>query len=274
MRAMFARRQNRNMVQAALAQLQLVYHQTVANLRRGHRNAFAGLVIQVIQSLIMIGAFMALFLVMGLRSSPVRGDFLIFMMTGIFMFRVHVQTMSSVAMSGRTNMAMTKHEPMTTAVLITAAALSTLYQQVLASAVILGGYYVIEPFSIADPVGAMGMLLLAWASGAAIGLVLLALIPWAPSVIPLIMRLIQRANMVFSGKMFLANLMPGFMLKMFIWNPLFHICDQARGFAFINYTPMKTSLSFPIYVTLALTMLGLLLEFVTRKHQSLSWSAA
>jgi ABC-type polysaccharide/polyol phosphate export permease len=39
----------------------------------------------------------------------------------------------------------------------------------------------------------------------------------------------QRANMIASGKMFVANALPGFMLAMFGWNPLFHCIDQARG---------------------------------------------
>lgn len=271
---LLAPRQNRTMFQAANAQLQLIYHQTVFNLRKGHRNAFAGLVIQVVQSLIMIGAFMLMFLILGLRSSPVRGDYLIFMMTGIFLFRVHVQTLSAVATSGRANMVMTKHEPMTTSVLISAAALAALYQQVLTSIVILGAYYVYQPFTLADPVGCLAMLLLAWGSGAAFGLVLMAIMPWAPHATQMVMQMFQRAQMVFSGKMFLANVMPNFILKMFIWNPLFHILDQSRGFAFINYSPLKTSLAFPLYVTLGAVMLGLLLEFVTRKYQSLSWSAA
>ena len=80
-------------------------------------------------------------------------------------------------------------------------------------------------------------------------------------------------TMVFSGKMFVANLMPTFMLHMFSWNPLFHIIDQTRGFAFINYSPRNSSLTYPVYAMLALLMIGLMAEFVTRKAVSLSWSA-
>jgi len=79
--------------------------------------------------------------------------------------------------------------------------------------------------------------------------------------------------MIASGKMFVANSLTYTMLKMFDWNPLFHIIDQARGFAFINYNPHNSALSYPIYVTLALIMIGLIGEFHTRKHASLSWSA-
>jgi ABC-type polysaccharide/polyol phosphate export permease len=41
----------------------------------------------------------------------------------------------------------------------------------------------------------------------------------------------QRANMIASGKMFIVNTRPPFMLTMFDWNPLFHCIDKARGFA-------------------------------------------
>ena len=49
--------------------------------------------------------------------------------------------------------------------------------------------------------------------------------------------------------------------------------DQARGFAFINYTPHHSSIAYPIYVSLACLMIGLMAEFVTRRAVSLSWSA-
>ena len=58
----------------------------------------------------------------------------------------------------------------------------------------------------------------------------------------------QRLNMVASGKMFVANSLPGSVLVMFTWNPLFHVIDQARGFAFINYQPRNSDLFYPLYL--------------------------
>lgn len=269
----FTPRQNRNMMQAALSQLMLIYHQTVFDLRRGHRNAMVGLLMTVLQSLMMIAAFMVMFLFLGLRSSPVRGDYLIFMMSGIFLYMTHIQTIAAVGMSGKQAKTMSLHEPMTSAVAISAGALAVLYRQTLACLVILAAYYVYQPFTLEYPLGCAKMFLLAWGSGVAIGLVILAARPWAPEVATMAMQLFQRANMVFSGKMFLANTMPSFMLPMFSWNPLFHIIDQSRGYAFVNYTPMRTSLTYPFYAMLVIGMLGLILEFYTRKHESLSWSA-
>ena len=79
--------------------------------------------------------------------------------------------------------------------------------------------------------------------------------------------------MVTSGKMFVANAMPGFMLAMFDWNPLFHCIDQARGFVFVNYNPHHSSVTYPLFLSLALIMIGLMGEFYTRRHASASWGA-
>jgi len=79
--------------------------------------------------------------------------------------------------------------------------------------------------------------------------------------------------MIASGKMFVANTLPGLMLAMFDWNPLFHTIDQARGFAFINYNPHNSSIIYPINIGIALMALGLIGEYYTRKRASSSWGA-
>jgi len=117
------------------------------------------------------------------------------------------------------------------------------------------------------------MFLLAWLSGVGVGLVFLAIKPWAPSVATIGSQIYSRANMIASGKMFVANMLPPSMLALFDWNPLFHAIDQGRGFIFVNYFPNNTSILYPLYVTAGLIMVGLMGEFYTRKHASLSWSA-
>ncbi len=79
--------------------------------------------------------------------------------------------------------------------------------------------------------------------------------------------------MIASGKMFVANSLPAFMISMFDWNPLFHTIDQARGYAFINYVPRNSNWEYVVYLSLTLLMIGLMGEFYTRKHASASWSA-
>jgi ABC-type polysaccharide/polyol phosphate export permease len=169
---------------------------------------------------------------------------------------------------------MTLHAPMNTIIMITSSAVSALYQQIFSMAVILLFYHILfTPISIQEPIGALGMLLLAWFSGVAVGLIFLALGPWMPDFMGLLRRLYIRLNMIASGKMFVVNALPATMVAVFDWNPLFHIIDQTRGFVFLHYNPHVTSIAYPIYVSLVLLVIGLMGEFYNRKAVSLSWTA-
>jgi ABC-type polysaccharide/polyol phosphate export permease len=117
------------------------------------------------------------------------------------------------------------------------------------------------------------MFILAWATGAAVGLVLMAIKPWRPELVDIMKLVYIRANMIASGKMFVANMMPSSVIAFFDWNPLFHVIDQARGFVFRNYFPHHSSWEYPLYATILLVMIGLMGEFYTRKHASASWDA-
>jgi ABC-type polysaccharide/polyol phosphate export permease len=128
------------------------------------------------------------------------------------------------------------------------------------------------PVVIDNPVGALEMLLISWFSGVAIGVIFLAARPWFPEFVQVASSIYSRLNMIASGKMFVANAAPASLRAMFDWNPLFHTIDQARGFMFLNYHPRYTTIEYPIYVALVCIMIGLMGEFYTRKHVSLSWN--
>ena len=131
----------------------------------------------------------------------------------------------------------------------------------------------VTPITIDKPIGALGALLMAWFSGVAVGIIFLAVKPWAPRLVPILRMVYLRANMITSGKMFVANTLPGSLLAVFSWNPLFHSVDQARGYIFINYTPYFTSMAYPPYLSLTLLVIGLMLEFFTWQRASASWGA-
>ncbi|MGR3291823.1 MAG: ABC transporter permease [Paracoccaceae bacterium] len=271
---MFQPKISTNKVSSAANLAELIYHATVRQLRKSHGNAIMGLVSNIFQSMMFVAVFYLMFSILGLRSMAVRGDFLLFMMTGVFLFMTHTKAMSAIIGAEGPTSAMMQHAPMNTVVAITSAALASLYIQVLSVIVILTLYYTIStPFVISQPVGVAAMFFLAWLSGVAVGLVFLAVKPWMPGVIGIVSMIYQRANMIASGKMVLANTLPPKLLAMFSWNPLFHCIDQARGYTFINYNPHNSSLTYPIYLSLAFIMIGLMGEFYTRTHASLSWTA-
>jgi ABC-type polysaccharide/polyol phosphate export permease len=259
---------------SALALSELIYHSIVRDVRKSHGNALMAIATNVLQSVIMVLVFYLMFNVLGLRGSALRGDFLLYIMTGIFLFMTHTKAVSAVVGAEGPASPMMNHAPMNTVVAISAAALGALYIQIVSLFVILFVYHVaFTPVVIDQPIGAFGMLLLAWFTGLAIGLIFLSLKPWFPAFVGIAVLIFQRANMIASGKMFVVNSLPSFMLAMFDWNPLFHIIDQTRGYTFINYNPRYTSIEYPIYVGLVLLMIGLMGEFYTRRHASLSWGA-
>lgn len=272
---MFEAKRNLSRAHSAFSMLELIYHSIVRNIRLEHRSALIGLMMNIMQTVIFVGAFFFMFTVLGLKGAAIRGDFLLYIMSGIFLFMTHTKSMSAVLGAEGPASAMMKHAPMNTIVAIASAAIAILYTQMLSMIIVLYLYHVsMGPITILDPYSALGMILLAWFTGVSVGVVFLALKPWFPGFVKLAASIFARANMIASGKMFVANTMPGYMLAMFDWNPLFHCIDQARGFVFLNYNPHYSSISYPLKVGLVLLMIGLMLEFFTRKYASVSWEAA
>lgn len=275
-RLMFQASRNTTQARTLFGTFDLVFHTTVYNIRKSHRNAMAGLVLNVVQTLILLGVFYLMFTVLGFQEMRMihGADMLLFLMSGIFPFMIHTKTVSGIVRAEGPTSPMMQHAPLTTFVTIGSAALGSLYLQFLSMFVVLFLYHVLwTPVHIAQPVGALAMLMLSWISGIGVGIVFFALRPWAPDAIGLGASIYSRLNMVMSGKMFVANTLPGYMLVMFDWNPLFHTIDQLRGFMFINYNPHFSSPTYALWVALALIMIGLLIESRTRRHASISWMA-
>lgn len=259
---------------SALAMLELIFHASVRHVRKSHGNALFGLLLNIVQTVLLILVFYVMMGLIGSRGSAIRGNFVLYVMSGVFMFMTHTKALGAVAGAEGPTSPMMLHRPMNTIISITSAALSSLYLQVLSASVVLYVYHVaFTPIVIYEPVKAMGMLILSWASGVGIGMIFLAAKPWAPDLFGLVSQIYMRANMIASGKMFVANSMPARIRGWFDWNPLFHTIDQGRGFIFMNYHPQHTSISYPIIVTLACVMIGLMGEYFTRQHISASWSA-
>ncbi|WP_420004552.1 ABC transporter permease [Arenibacterium sp. LLYu02] len=271
---MFGYRTDRSALTRAVTLSEVVFHSVVRSVRSKHSNAFMALGTNIMQSVMFVLFFYFMFNILGMRGAAIRGDFLLYMMSGVFLFMTHTKTVGAVVGAEGPSSPMMQHAPMNTTIAILSAAIGSLYLQTLSMLVILFAYHVaFTPIHIEEPAGAYGMLLLSWASGASIGLLLYVIKPLMPGVIGIISTVYQRSNMLFSGKMVLANTLPGYMLPMFIWNPLFHTIDQARGHIFINYNPQVTHWPYTAWVTLVFLVLGLMGEFYTRRNVSLSWSA-
>lgn len=269
---MFTRQAPRSHIGSGFTLLGRIYHATVRSLRRNDGNPVIGLLKNIQQTVLLVVVFYVMFDILGMRGMAIRGDFLLYVMSGIFLFMTHTKALGAVAGAENSTSAMMLHSPMNTAISIVSAALACLYIQILSMLVVLFVYHAwMGPITIDQPVGTFGMVLLAWGTGSAIGMVVLALKPWFPDTMAVVVTVYSRANMIASGKMFVANSLPYTMLVLFDWNPLFHVIDQARGYVFINYNPHNSTISYPVTVMVVLLMLGLMGEFYTRRHASVSW---
>ncbi len=271
---MFHNVQPKSTLQSIAATCELIYHATVRDVRKSHGNAFIAILQNMLVAVMFVLAFYIMFIILGIKSAALRGDFLLYIMSGIFLFLTHTKVLGAVVGAEGPTSPMMLHAPMNTIISICAVALSTLYIQSLTLFVILFAYHVIfTPITIEQPIAAYSMFLLSWFSGVALGLVLLAIKPWSPGFVGIFSTVYQRASMIASGKMFVANTLPGFMVAMFDWHPLFHTIDQTRGFVFINYFPRNSIWEYPLYLSLSLIMIGMMGEFYTRQYASASWAA-
>jgi ABC-type polysaccharide/polyol phosphate export permease len=251
----------------------VIFHVAISKQRKSYNNAVFGLAMSIIQALIMVLMMYFMFNLMGLRRVAVRGDFMLYVMSGVFMFMTHVKAISAVSGADGPTSAMMMHAPMNTVISICGSALAALYQQTLAASVILFTYHSLwNPITIDQPVGMIGMFLLSWFTGVGIGMIFLSAMPWQPEVVGILSSIYRRANMIASGKMVLANNTSPTMRNLFDWNPLFHTIDQGRGYIFLNYMPRYTSVDYAVSVALTCVMIGLMAEFFTRQHMSASWN--
>lgn len=253
--------------------LTLVYHGAVRDVRKSKGNAVQALVMEVLQAATVVIFFYVLITFLGMRGVAVRGSFVLYVLTGVFLYLTHNKAISAVSGGGPTN-PMLKHAPVSTLMLIVSGAVSALYVQVLAVLVIsFVANVLIDPFTVYNLKRVALCFMLAWFSGCAIGIIFLSLRPFFPNFITILEQVYKRANMIFSGKMFLANSLPSSYLVFFMWNPLFHTIDQARGAAFVNYTPHYTTLDYAVYLSLVLICVGMMLEHGGRQFVSESWNS-
>jgi ABC-type polysaccharide/polyol phosphate export permease len=271
---MFVAKREKSTASAAFTFLEVVYFGVVRSLRRNDGNAIIGLAKSVAQTIVMVMVFYVMLSLMGMRGMAVRGDYFLYLPSGVFLFMTHVKASGAIFMSEGPTSPMMQHAPMNTLVAILSAALASLYTQFLAGFVLLFGYHAAwAPVVIDDPVGMVLMVLLAWYTGIGTGLILLAIKPWYPGLASTMNNIYTRINLFASGKMVVANSLPFMMLPFFTWNPLFHIIDQARGYIFINYNPHFTNSAYAFYIGTGLIMIGMIGEGYTRRHASLSWFA-
>ena len=100
-----------------LDMLELIFHSAVRAVRKGHRNALGGLLMNILQTVILISVFWFMGAFLGMMRSTIHGaNFVLYIMTGIFLFMTHTKAIGSVAKAEGPTSAMMLHAPMNTIV--------------------------------------------------------------------------------------------------------------------------------------------------------------
>src|SRR5690554_2822959 len=133
---MLSNRRSQSSLITGFTILELIFHAAVRSIRKSHSNALVGLMINIAQTLMLVLVFYLMFLVIGWGARGIRGDFMLYVMTGIFLFMCHVKAMSAVVQAEGPTSPMMKHAPMNTIISIGAAALGELYIQILSMLVV------------------------------------------------------------------------------------------------------------------------------------------
>lgn len=146
---MFATTKQRSSIGSALNMSRLIFHSVVRKIRQSHRVPLMSIFSSILQTVMFVLAFLLMFDMLGMRGAAIRGDFVLYIMSGIFLFQVHTQSVGAVSGAESSASPMMQHAPMNTIISLCAAAISSLYTQVMALSCILLVYYVgIQRFEI------------------------------------------------------------------------------------------------------------------------------
>lgn len=262
--------QHRSMLIGSFEFIELIFHSVVREVRTQSGSATFGVFKEVANMAIFVGMFYMLYSFLG-RSVAIRGDFMMFLLTGVLLMIVHMKAIGSVRSASTATSAIMQHAPMTVILSILAKSLAGLYLQALAAIIVIMVLWIFGmDLTVRNPSGLVLPIFFSWASGIVVGLVFMLLTPLAPGFMQNFTQLYMRAQMFTSGKFIPAGYLPSSMVGYFSWNPLFHCIDQARLATFVNYNKEVSSMSYAIWFTLVFLLLGLMGEFWSRKNLSKS----
>ena len=61
------------------AMVEVTYHTIVHTMRGAHRNAVVGVLMDMVRGMTLVIVFYVMFQLIGMRSAPLRGDFILYM---------------------------------------------------------------------------------------------------------------------------------------------------------------------------------------------------
>jgi ABC-type polysaccharide/polyol phosphate export permease len=246
----------------------LMWALTVRSIREESGGPALGMLKGIGMALAFCLLFYFIMTFMGLTSLAVRGNLMIFIIIGIGFFFAAKMTMTGALSAMTASWEMAAHPHLSPVLFVYAKSLAVFYNYFVAIVILfLGNGLINGSFELQTPILFFPLFTLGWLCGMGAGMVLGFMVfyfSWAA----MFKRIFMKMMFLTSGKFMNANVIPNEALPFFSWNPLFHLIDQMRGAAFVNYTPLKTNMVYPIIVTFFLLVAGHILHDYMLRHRN------
>ncbi|MEM8754226.1 MAG: hypothetical protein AAGF90_14720 [Pseudomonadota bacterium] len=249
----------------------LIWALVVRHLREASGGAAVGFIRGVLMALAFCLMFYVIVRFFGLAGLTVRGDLMIFILIGVGFFFAMKFTMSAAMRAMQSSWKMAAHPHLSPILFVYADSLAMFYNWFLAIVLIyVGNGLVTGNWALQDPVMFFPIFFVTWLTGMGLGMAmgfLLFFFSWAA----MVKRILFKVMFFTSGKFTNANVLSSDMLAIMTWNPLFHLIDQMRGAAFVNYTAHHTNMVYPSIFCFGLLLLGhLLYDYMLRRRNVMS----
>lgn len=249
----------------------LIWALVVRNLREASGGAAIGFMRGVLMALAFCLIFYVAIKFFGLGGLTVRGDIMIFILIGVGFFFAMKFTMVAAMKAMQSSWKMAAHPHLSPILFVYADSIAVFYNWFLAIVLIyVGNGLATGSWELQEPVMFFPIFFLTWLTGMALGMVVGFLVfyfSWAM----LLKRVLFKLMFFTSGKFTNANVLPGDLLAIMKWNPLFHLIDQMRGAAFVNYNAHHTNMTYPTIFCFGLLLFGhLLYDYMLRRRNVMS----
>ncbi|WP_340298093.1 MULTISPECIES: hypothetical protein [unclassified Roseobacter] len=126
---MFEARQTNTMRRSLFSMLEVTYHASVQKVRSSHHNAFWAIMISILQAGMFVGGFYLMFYFIGAREAKLRGDFMMYLLSGIYLYLCHIRAVAAVSATKGDTSSLMQHGPMNPIVAIASSLISAFYVQ-------------------------------------------------------------------------------------------------------------------------------------------------
>jgi hypothetical protein len=90
----------------------VIFHAVVHRIRKAQRVQLMSIARSMMESVIFVAAFIIIMDVLGMRNSAVRGDFVLYINSGIFLYLTHTQSVDAISGAETSSSPLMQHGPM------------------------------------------------------------------------------------------------------------------------------------------------------------------